>query len=512
MKNGIVKRVLKSIGYKLIRAASSEGAWWPISLFNGFLNAAKEKVNNDTALTVSSLYACIRNVSEDIAKMPLNVYRQEGELRFQDRGHRLARLLKWQPNPDGIAMAFRETITAHAMGWGNGYAEIERDINGDVVAYHILRPDRVTMYRDRTTGRIYYKVLSQTGISVDIWASDILHLHGLGFDGVTGYNIMQYAAQSIGSAIAMDKFAGSYFANGLNPSGNIKHPAQISKEAAGRLKEQLTGEYGGAEKAHKILVLEEGMAFEKNIIDPKASQMIETRQFQVSEFCRWMRVPPHKVADLTKATFSNIEEQNTDYVTDGLLGWAQRWEQEIWVKCFNEDEKKNGYYVKHNFSALLRGNVEKRTEAYAKMWDRGIYNINEIRAMEELNPIDGGDRHFVPTNFTTLEKAIAGQNQTNAVIKDMAERMASREIKEIEQHIKFAESEPTGFKKWLNEFYEKHNKYIAQTIAPLGVNMSLMGLSLEPFLYCDNARGVFEERKNKHAKYIAANLRSYYEN
>lgn len=511
-------KALGSFGRMVFSAMAINSQGWSTFVSGLFKNTSKEKVNNATALSVSTLYACIRNVSEDIAKIPLKVYKKQGGHRFEQSTHPLARLVGFQPNPEMDAMSFRQTLNAHAMGWGNGYAEIQRDHQGNPIALWPLRPDRVKVLRERGTRKIFYRVSTKEGHQVDIWAVDIFHLHGLGFDGLVGYNIVALAAQSIGSAIAMDKFAGAFFGNGMHHSGNLTHPNNLSEPAQKRLKAQLEDDFTTAEKSHQLWVLEEGMKFEANSIDPKASQMIETRRFSVTDFCRWMRVPPHKVADLTKSSFSNIEEQNIDYVQDGLLGWITRWEQALWSKLLTPAEQNSGLYFEHSVDGLLRGNIKGRTEAYKTFWDRGIMSINEIRALENLNPIDDGDSHFVPVNFTKLEDAgnIAGGSNTagNAVVNDIAARLASREIKELEKRVKHAADDLPRFKSWLGEFYEKHDSYIADAIKPLCFEfMPLDMLSMKPFLQMTNdPSAVLADRKDKHADYIANNLRSYYEN
>ncbi len=513
--NKLFKRALRLFGRMALKAAGNIEAGWHSLMTGSFRNTSAEKVNNQTALTVSGLYACVRNVSEDVGKLPLKLFRKEGDSRFEVTDHPAVRLLQFQPNPEMDAMSFREAMNAQAMGWGNAYAEIQRDIMGNAIALWPLRPDRVTVRRDRTTLKVFYRVTALDGQVSDIFSKDILHIHGLGFDGVVGYNIVQFASQSIGAAIAMDKFAGSYFANGMHQSGNLEHPANLSEDAQTRLRKQLQADYGGADQAHQTLILEEGMKFVTNVIDPKASQMIETRRFSVTEFCRWMRVPPHKVADLTKSAFSNIEQQNIEYVQDGITGWCKRWELALWIKILSEQDKRDGLFFSHVVEGLLRGDLKTRSEAYTSFWNTGVMSINEIRRLENMNPVDGGDTHFVPMNFTSLENA-QNQTQTNAVINDISSRLARREIKELEKHAKHAEKDMPRFKAWLDDFYIKHDEHIADTVRPLcwenkkSVNIDMLSLKL--IMKATNApEYALKDRKDKHADYIANNLRSYYE-
>jgi HK97 family phage portal protein len=511
-----IKKALKSIGGWAIRASGSVQAGWHSVLSGTFRNTSDEPVNNQTALTVSGLYACVRNVSEDIGKLPIKLFRKDGSSRFEVTDHPAVRLLQFQPNPEMDAMSLRETMNAQAMGWGNAYAEIQRDVAGNPVAIWPLRPDRVTIHRDRTTSRMFYTVTTDDGKTSDIFSKDILHIHGLGFDGICGYNIVQLASQTVGAAIAMDKFAGAYFANGMHQTGNIEHPLTLSTQAQGRLKKQLDADYNGAEKAHQTLILEEGMKFVSNVIDPKASQMIETRHFSVIEFCRWMRIPPHKVADLTKSAFSNIEQQNIDYVQDGITGWCKRWELALWSKLLSEQDKRDGLFFSHIVEGMLRGDIKTRSEAYNKFWNMGVMSINEIRGLENMNPIDGGDTHFVPMNFQSLENA-ENNTQTNAVIDDISSRLARREIKELEKRVKHAASDMPRFKAWLDEFYGKHDSFITESIGLLcfntGISINIDMLSLKLVMEAtNNPIAILEDRKDKHEDYIANNLRSYYEN
>ena len=249
--NKLFKRALKSFGRLAIRASGGVEAGWHCLTGGTFRNTSDEKVNNQTALTVSGLYACVRNVSEDVGKLPLKLFRKDGASRYEVTDHPVVRLMQFQPNPEMDAMAFREAMNAQAMGWGNGYAEIQRDVAGNVVALWPLRPDRVTIHRDRMTNRMFYTITTDDGKTSDIFAKDIFHLHGLGFDGVVGYNVVQLASQTVGAAIAMDKFAGAYFANGMHQSGNIEHPAQLSADAQARLKKAYTAKAPVEEKFQK---------------------------------------------------------------------------------------------------------------------------------------------------------------------------------------------------------------------------------------------------------------------
>ena len=485
----IIDKLLSKLGLISINTMVSERGW--SNVFGNYSNAAKEKVNNDTALSVSTFFACVRCVSEDVAKIPFKVYRKEGSSKYEVPEHPAYQLLQYQPNTEMTAMAFRESRTAQMLGWGNSYAYIEKDGDETVLSIYPLRPDRVTPKRTPDK-ELYYEVVDDNGQTKDIPRQRILHLHGLGFDGIQGYNVIVYGAQSFGSAMAADKYAGAYFGNGCNQQGNLEHPGNLSKEAQNRLRESIKETHSGSDKSHGILILEEGMKWANVSIDPKASQLIETRGFSVSDICRWCRVPPVKVADLSRATFSNIEQLNIDYVTDSLTGWMKRWEQECYAKLLTTEEKAQGYYLEHVAEGLLRGDVQTRYNAYSQAWDRGILTINEIRSKENMNPVDGGDVHLIPMNFTTLDKAGQQPEQnalnpntpsnidlTQEAIEDIASRIHDHEqgcLKDAKdlKGDKFDEA------KFYEKFESKRQKYIKIITSHFGFTCSIpKGLSIE---------------------------------
>ena len=468
----IVSRTLKYFGFQLIKAASIVERGWTAVGFGSFANTAKEKVNNSTALTVSTVYAAIRNISEDVAKLPLKIYQKENAYMLEQKQHKAYRLLQYRPNPEMSAMSFRATLNGHAMGWGNGYAFIERDGNGDIRYLWPLRPDSVKIYRDTERGLFYEVTARATGHTQTFWPREIFHIPGFGDSGVAGYNIIQYMAEQVASAIAIGKFSSGFFGNGLNQSGHIKHPNTLTQPVIERLKKQVQEQHTTAANAHKLLVLEEGMEFVPNMLDPKAAQMIESRQYLVTEFCRWIRIQPHKVAHLENATFSNIEHQNTDYVVDSLSNWCTRWEQELWAKLLTPQEKRGGFCFKHNLNALLRGDVQTRNEAYSKMLDRGVMTINEVRSLEDMNPVDGGDQHLVPLNFTTLDKI----GQPAAFVSDAAARIYQHEQSALAS-AKNKHGDKFDSKLFAEHFNSKHEKYIEAVLKPFGIQPAIKSLA-----------------------------------
>jgi HK97 family phage portal protein len=300
------------------------------------------------------------------------------------------------------AMALRECMIAHILGWGNGYAEIVRNRMGQIVELWPITPNRIKPKMDG--GELLYEIYVD-GEIITLSRESILHIPGLGFDGFVGYSIVRMAAQSIGLGKAMETFGSNYFGQGTHPGVIVSHPGKLSDTGSENLRNSLAATYSGLGKAHRLMLLEEGMKLEKLGIPPNDSQFLESRQFQVPEIARWFNLPPHKLKDLSKSSFNNIESEQTSYVVDSLLPWGIRLEQNYNMQLLTDSEIKQGLYFNHVFEGLLRGSTSDRAEFYSKMFNIGAMSINEIRGKENLNPIEGGDIHLVPLNMTSLENA-----------------------------------------------------------------------------------------------------------
>jgi HK97 family phage portal protein len=403
------------------------------------------RVDHDNALTYSAVFRAISYISAQIAVLPFDVYRrsQNGARQRVDNGLRY--LLHTRPNPEMSAFAFRETLTAWALSWGNGYAEIEIGIGGEPVALWPISPDRVEVMRS-PVGEIVYQV-SGKGEPVYIPAERMFHLHGLGFDGLVGYSVISMAARSIGIGLAAEEFGAAFFGNGSTLGGVLTMPGTLSDTAYERLKNDWQGRYVGPKSAHKPAILEEGMEWKSIGIPPGDAQFLETRKFQVSDIARWYGLPPHKLADLDRATFSNIEHQSIEVVVDTLTPWATRWEQEANYKLFRRN--RGQYYSKLALNALMRGDSKSRAEFYREMSNLGAFSVNEIRAFEDLDPIGAvGDKRLVQLNMTTLEKVgedpVPADRQNNTainshriVIIDALARITRREQSSYDSHKKY---------------------------------------------------------------------------
>ena len=381
------------------------------SFFFGGSTSGKA-VTERTAMQMTAVYSCVRILAEAVAGLPLNLYHylpDGGKEKSYD--HPLYRLLHDEPNPEISSFVFRETLMTHLLLWGNAYAQIIRNGKGEVVALYPLMPNKMTVDRDKD-GRLYYSYNHSSeesptmeGSTVILRPSDVLHIPGLGFDGLVGYSPIAMAKNAIGMAIACEEYGAKFFANGAAPGGVLEHPGTIKDPQ--RVRESWQSTFGGSGNSNKIAVLEEGMKYTPIGISPEQAQFLETRKFQINEIARIFRVPPHMVGDLEKSSFSNIEQQSLEFVKYTLDPWVIRWEQSIMRTLLSTDEKKQ-YFVKFNLEGLLRGDYASRMSGYATARQNGWMSANDIRELENLDRIpaeDGGDLYLINGAMTKLADA-----------------------------------------------------------------------------------------------------------
>ena len=369
-------------------------------------------VTERSAMQMTAVYSCVRILAEAVAGLPLHLYRyKEDGGKEKALDHPLYLLLHDEPNPEMSSFVFRETLMTHLLLWGNAYAQIIRNGKGEVIALYPLMPNRMVVDRD-TKGRLYYQYTTSTedaptmkGVTVNLPPSDVLHIPGLGFDGLVGYSPIAMAKNAIGMAIACEEYGAKFFANGAAPGGVLEHPGTIKDPQ--RVRESWQSTFGGSGNSNKIAVLEEGMKYTPIGISPEQAQFLETRKFQVNEIARIFRVPPHMVGDLEKSSFSNIEQQSLEFVKYTLEPWLVRWEQSIQRTLFSPEEKKR-YFAKFNVEGLLRGDYASRMSGYATARQNGWMSANDIRELENLDRIpteDGGDLYLINGNMLPLGNA-----------------------------------------------------------------------------------------------------------
>ena len=369
-------------------------------------------VTERSAMQMTAVYSCVRILSEAIAGLPVHLYRYDGSGgKEKATTHPLYFLLHDEPNPEMTSFVFRETLMTHLLLWGNAYAQIIRNGKGEVVALYPLMPNRMTVDRD-ADGHLYYEYQTSQdeahtmdGSRVRLLPSDVLHIPGLGFDGLMGYSPIAMAKNAIGMAIACEEYGAKFFANGATPGGILEHPGVVKDPE--RVRESWNSAFGGSANANKVAVLEEGMKYTPISISPEQAQFLETRKFQINEIARIFRIPPHMIGDLEKSSFSNIEQQSLEFVKYTLDPWVFRWEQSMQRALLSMDEKKE-YFFKFNVDGLLRGDYQSRMNGYATGRQNGWMSANDIRELENLDRIpeeEGGDLYLINGNMTKLKDA-----------------------------------------------------------------------------------------------------------
>ena len=389
------------------------------SFFLGGTTSGKT-VTERSAMQMTAVYSCVRILAEAVAGLPLHLYRYNadgGKEKAID--HPLYLLLHDEPNPEMSSFVFRETLMTHLLLWGNAYAQIIRNGKNQVVALYPLMPNKMSVDRDEN-GKLYYtyyrgsdEAIRDRQYAVKLQPSDVLHIPGLGFDGLVGYSPIAMAKNAIGMAIACEEYGAKFFANGAAPGGVLEHPGTIKDPA--RVRESWQHTFGGSGNANKIAVLEEGMKYTPIGISPEQAQFLETRKFQINEIARIFRVPPHMVGDLEKSSFSNIEQQSLEFVKYTLDPWIVRWEQSIMRSLLLQSEKKE-YFVKFNLEGLLRGDYQSRMNGYAIARQNGRMSANDIRELENQDRIpaeEGGDLYLINGNMLPMANAGAFANTTN---------------------------------------------------------------------------------------------------
>lgn len=402
-------------------------------------SAAGKSVNERSAMQMTAVYACVRILSESIAGLPLHMYQYEEDgSKKKAVEHPLYHLLHDEPNPEMTSFIFRETLMSHLLLWGNAYAQIIRNGKGDIIALYPLMPNRMKVERD-TKGQLYYEYQTMKedaptmkGAVYQLDPSEVLHVPGLGFDGLVGYSPIAMAKNAIGLAIAAEEYGSKFYANGAAPSGVLEHP-NVLKDPA-KVRDSWNAAFGGSSNAHRVAVLEEGMKYTPISISPNEAQFLETRKFQINEIARIFRVPPHMVGDLEKSSFSNIEQQSLEFVKYTLNPWVCRWEQAL-QRALLDDDEKGKYFFRFNVEGLLRGDYQSRMNGYATARQNGWMSANDIRELENLDRIPaelGGDLYLVNGNMLPLSQV----EQNNAYASgDKSETLKKEEETDEEQEV-----------------------------------------------------------------------------
>lgn len=452
-------------------------------------------VTEKSALASTAVMACIRVISEDLASLPLQVFQKQAKGRNVAETHPLYPVLHHKANPMMTSFTLRETMQAHILSWGNGYAEIESDGAGDVRALWPLRPDRTKAYvvqgtRDQV---VYFTYDPVSQSNVPLPADRVLHIPGLGFDGLSGYSPIKLHKDAISLALAAEKYAGKFYSNGAQPAGVLTTKEELSPEAHKRLKREWKEMHQGLDNAQRVAILEEGMDFKAVGMPLEEAQFIETRKYQTTDIARIYLVPPHRIGDLEKATFSNIEHQQLQYVIHTLRPWLVRWEQAMLVKLFTASEQV-AYFAEFNVDGLLRGDSLSRQQSLEVKRRNGVINADEWRELENMNPLPGGQGKYylVPLNMGTIDNvaeppepapapAPAANSKRSALARKRLTGAYRHILTETWRRIVRAEHDAVlaaadrylarhgrdQFEQWSDSYYAKHRDWAGKLLAPL---------------------------------------------
>jgi HK97 family phage portal protein len=378
---------------------------WLVDMFGGYQSKSGITVTEDTAIKVVAVFACVRLLSEQIASLPLPLYRKTDKGKEKAYNHPLYSVLNEIANPEQTAFEFWQMMMVNMLLTPYGYAEIVRDEGGNIIELWPIPTNRVVPDRNPRTKEPMYHVTFEDGTYDTLYPENMLCIQGLRMERLNPYEPIELARECIGLSLAAEEYGSSYFANGAHPSGIIEYTEKLKGEALDDYKKEMRKAYAGLGNSHRLMLLENGSKFNKITAPPEEAQMLETRKHQVVEAARFFNVPPHKIMDMDRATFSNIEELNISFAQDTLVPWCIKIKQAVSKDLLTSKERKK-YFAEHNLGALMRGNMESRYTAYAVGRNWGWLSVNEIRELENMNTIPEGDVYLQPLNMVPAGEEI----------------------------------------------------------------------------------------------------------
>ncbi|MHC1739733.1 MAG: phage portal protein [Anaerolineaceae bacterium] len=488
-------------------------------------------VTPNTSLHVAAVWACVRLISETVASLPLFIYEEKNGERKRAKDHYLYGLLHDQPNPVMSAMELRGTLQEHLVLQGNAYSQLIYDEAGRVVEIWPMRPDRMLEVK-LENGRKYFHYQKENGSTEWMTGDEVWHIPGLGFNGVVGHSPIWMLRKSVALAMDAEEFGSRFFVNDARPGIIIEHPGVMSDQAIRNLKESVEEQYQGVSQSHKPMILEEGSKLHEVGIPPEDAQFLQTRQFQVREIARAFRVPPHMIADMEQATFSNIEHQSLEFVIHSIRPWLVRWEQSIHMNLLLPSERKR-FYPEHLVDGLLRGDTLSRYQSYAygKQW--GWLSSNDIRRMENLNAVDGGDTYLSPLNYmnqkdirTSIEHVDGFEeaeplqpdrekrlnDSTQILFVDVMGRVIKREVQDLKtlgkKHLPSGNSDL--FRTVVKDFYKGHMEWVKRQITPVFTSFSILTGAETPDIggICERFCQIYQEKALEEVEKIIKNAES----
>ncbi len=439
--------------------------WWRPSVARA---ASGVSVTPETALKISAVWACVRLIADSLATAPLIVYRR------RDNGDReratdmpLYGLLRTAPNAYQTAFEFIEQLTVCALLRGNGYALIQPGDRGLVDQLLPLHPDRVMV----ETGPDHlprYRVLAPDGSQTILPREQVFHLRGLSTDGMTGLSVIQYARESMGLALATESYGARFFSQNASPSGVLEHPGRLSEQAAARLRKDWAAMHAGLDNAHSTAILEEGMRWHQVGLSAEDAQLLGIREFQVEDIARWFGVPLHMIQQTSKATSwgTGLEQMSLGFVIYTLLPWARRWEQAISRDLI---QATNVYFAEFLFEGFMRGDQESRNRAYATARQWGWLSVNDIRRLENMNAIEGGDVYLQPLNMvpagaTPMTAPAVRRGHYERLVREAARRVVRKEMAVLSKAARRCAADGEAWADAVAEFYASHGQYIAEVL------------------------------------------------
>ncbi|WP_069649646.1 phage portal protein [Caloranaerobacter ferrireducens] len=384
------------------RSTLAQPDQWLIDIFDGGVTTSGETITPLNSLEIATVYACINIKANAVAKLPFQVFKRTKDGRIREKNHNVVRLIEKRPNPYQTPFLFKHTLCVHQNLWGNAYIWME--FKGKRIEnLWILDPSQTEIYVDEK-GRIWFLTKIRDK-NYKLHYDEVIHLPYLTPDGIAGKSPIQVARETLGIMKASQKFIGSFYKNGTLSSGIIKTKHQLGKDAKDKLRAAWISANSGIDNAMKVAILDSGLEYQPiNTMPLQDAEFIATQKFNVAEIAKIFNVPLHKLAELDRATFSNIEQQSMDFIQDCIQPIVIAWEEEFNYKLFSEREQ-GKYYVKANLTSALRGDSESRAKYYKDMIQLGVYSINEVRELEEKDSIgELGDKHFVSLNYVPLDK------------------------------------------------------------------------------------------------------------
>lgn len=472
--------------------------WWVQRLFGGGQDTlAGVSMDQEKALTLSAVWNAVNIISGAVGFLPFLVFRKEKTARHRAPLHPVNRIIKERANPYVDALTFRETIQGWVLTWGNGYAEIER--NGASVPINLwpIPPNKVTPKiigdgGDEGPRRVVYDVVDKGPGRARIPFEDMFHIKGLSPDALRGYSPVDVGRESLGIAKATENYGGVFFKNNGTPPSFMTHPGKLGDPALEHLKKSWKDNHQGTENQHKMAILEEGMDIKTLGLPPEAAQFLDSREFSVVEVARWFDIPPHMIKSMKQATFSNIEHQGLEFVTWTLMKWLRRWESETNMKLFG-DVGRRTFFSEFITAALLRGDTKSRFDAYRVAINSGWMNRNEVRSLENLNPVDALDGYWQPVNVISVGEetdeeplgtvvpmleapdAEASESEPERTLEEKAlalrydelfsstwSRIVTKEVNALKRIIKKDDARDK-----VVEFYGRHEEHVAEVLTPV---------------------------------------------